>query len=99
MGHLEAQLTDKHISNGSYSVGIRPQDIRFTGESGGGNQVRGALVEPLGNETLVHCEGEGLSLVVSVDGHVIPSVDDLLPIELSTDSLHFFDRQTGARVE
>ena len=36
------------------------------------------MVEPLGNETLVHCEGDDFALVGSVEGSRIPKVDDLL---------------------
>ena len=57
------------------------------------------MVEPLGNETLVHCEGDAFALVGSVEGSRIPKVDDLLSVSLKTSALHFFDDATGLRVE
>ncbi len=57
------------------------------------------MVEPLGNETLVHCRGDNVELVGSVDGAWVQTIGDRLGIALSDSDVHFFDATTGVRIE
>ena len=64
---VSAELADRaaeHCPSGKCTLGVRPEEIRFTVNDDGGNQARVFLLEPLGSETILDIEKEGLLLKV-----------------------------------
>jgi ABC-type sugar transport system ATPase subunit len=76
-------------------VGVRPEQVRL---GDGGVEAEVEVVEPAGNETFVHVRVDGLPLVARVAADVRPAVGATVPVSLG-DELHFFDSETGERVE
>ncbi len=88
----------------SVTLGIRPEDI----SSAAAGKYAGAenslpctvrVVEPLGDEQVVHLSGPGdVSLVSKLDPHVKVGIDDHLTVYLAMDRVHVFDDQTGDNI-
>ncbi|MFH1689011.1 MAG: sn-glycerol-3-phosphate ABC transporter ATP-binding protein UgpC [Candidatus Eisenbacteria bacterium] len=81
-------------------LGIRPEDIyeaadadRMTSSA----PIRAHLdvVEPMGNEIFLYFEVGGKDLVARIDVRTPPSVNSDVDLVLDTESLHFFDKETG----
>ncbi|MGB0648521.1 MAG: ABC transporter ATP-binding protein [Bradymonadia bacterium] len=89
---------ERELANGRYCLGVRPQDVILTPSEKGTQHVEVSLVEPLGNETLVHCTFDDMTIVGRVDGGWVPAVGDVLAMALNAENLHVFDLTTGARV-
>jgi ABC-type sugar transport system ATPase subunit len=76
-------------------VGVRPEQVRI----GPGDVLATVeLVEPAGNETYVHLAVDGIRLVSRVGADVRPPVGSTVPVSLD-DELHFFDPETGERIQ
>lgn len=76
-------------------VGIRPDDLVITD---GGVPSRVILVEPLGSESILTLERDGLELVVKVNARdlpALPKVGDILPLHPLPGRLHVFDAASG----
>ena len=76
-------------------VGVRPEGVLL---GAGDVEATVELVEPAGNETFVHLSVEGLRLIARVAADVRPEVGTRLSVALGP-GLHFFDPETGERVE
>ena len=60
---VSAEMADRAAElcpGGQCTLGVRPEEIRFTLDDEGGNQARVFLLEPLGSETILDIEKEGL---------------------------------------
>jgi ABC-type sugar transport system ATPase subunit len=86
------------------TVGIRAHDITLSSADDPEADARGRIetVEPLGSTTIVHVAldvrpGVSIRVVAPADSHAVP--DDVVGVRFRRDRLHFFDRQTGCRVE
>jgi|WetSurMetagenome_2_1015567.scaffolds.fasta_scaffold06342_3 multiple sugar transport system ATP-binding protein len=86
------------------TFGIRPEDISSsaTGKyAGAENSVPCVVrvVEPLGDEQIVHLSGPADTTMVSkLDPHVKVGVDDQLTVYFAMDRVHIFDNQTGENI-
>jgi len=81
-------------------LGIRPEDMYETGDAGrleNSAAMRAHLdvVEPMGNEIFLYFELGGKDLVARIDVRTPPSVNTDFDLLLDTDSLHYFDRESG----
>ncbi len=86
------------------TLGVRPEDMgpeatgKFAGE---GNVMPGVVrvVEPLGDEQIVHLSGPtGATLVGKMDSHVRVDVDQEIDVNLAMKRVHLFDDETGANI-
>ncbi len=86
---------DKGVS-GAVRVGIRPQHLRLVDTE---SALKGEVVafEPLGGETLIHCDADGQRIIASVEGDTRVALGTTIGLAPSLDHLHFFDPETGAR--
>jgi multiple sugar transport system ATP-binding protein len=86
------------IYNGDIPVemGVRPEHVTL-GDRGFPGSVR--IVQPVGPFTYVSVDCEGGSVTSRVNGvsHLRPK--DPVRVELIPEGLHFFDRETGKRLE
>ena len=82
-------------------IGIRPEHIMT------GDNLRSApytteitvdLVEPMGSDTLVHCEFGGQIMRVRMDGQAQVSAGDRLTIGIDPSAASLFDKKTEARL-
>jgi multiple sugar transport system ATP-binding protein len=86
------------------TLGVRPEDIgpegagKFTGTENV-LPVTVRVVEPLGNEQMVHLAGPSdAAMVGKMDSHVKVAIDDALQIHLAMNRVHVFDDQTGCNI-
>jgi multiple sugar transport system ATP-binding protein len=99
-GHLMASgvripLGDQTVRPGAVHVGARPQALRFA-DSGLPGVVE--VVEPMGNESFVHCRlQDETALVVRVEDRG-PAVGASVQVALDPEAAHFFDPQSEQRL-
>ncbi len=93
-------------------VGIRPENLREPGWSGGTVGVGGAgaggalqpltarveFVEPLGHEVIVHGRVGDHLLIAKVDPHRAPAAGAELAMALETGAIHLFDAASEQRI-
>ncbi|MCK4547436.1 MAG: sn-glycerol-3-phosphate ABC transporter ATP-binding protein UgpC [Candidatus Eisenbacteria sp.] len=79
-------------------LGIRPEDIHLVtdGKSQGGSTFKGSVdvVEPVGNEQLLHVVVDGHPMVCRVAAARSVSVADEIMLEINPERVHFFDAKT-----
>ncbi len=86
------------------TLGVRPEDIGAKGEgkfAGAQNVVPTTVrvVEPLGDEQIVHLSGPSDTPVVcKLDSHVAVAVDAPMSAHLDLGRIHLFDDQTGDNI-
>jgi len=86
------------------TLGVRPEDIGVegAGKFAGTENVLATtvrVVEPLGDEQIVHMGGPGdLPIVCKLDAHVRVAVDEPLEAYLDMGRIHVFDDQTGDNI-
>jgi len=78
------------------TIGIRPEHVAL---GGGGVRARVDIAEPLGSETVVHTDVDGMAdqLVLRVAGP--PPRAEVLDVTFPAAHLHVFDAGTGIRLE
>ncbi len=84
-------------------VGIRPENVLEAGAETHGETAQlpaeVEIVEPLGNEVIVHARvGEAL-FVAKLDPHRVPKLGDKVDLVIELDALHLFDAETEKRLE
>jgi multiple sugar transport system ATP-binding protein len=83
-------------------VGIRPDNIVSPSVTARGEtaklEVKVDLVEPLGNEVIVHSRLADHSLVFRLPPQHTPESGAMLPVVVELDSLHLFDAETEQRL-
>jgi len=88
----------------SVTLGVRPEDIghESAGEFAGQENSLPAVVrvvEPLGDEQVVHLAGPTDTVIVSkMDSHVAVAVDQRVSVYLAMDRIHLFDDETGCNI-
>jgi multiple sugar transport system ATP-binding protein len=77
------------------TLGIRPENI-VLGSGDAAATIR--IVEPTGHESIVTLDIGGQSLIARVSGDIALSMGEAAKFDLRRDRLHFFDRDSGRRV-
>lgn len=103
-GDVLVKDTDKHIctlgrgSNGQYRLGIRPEDITLSTDSG--VKIKLTHKEDLGSHFILHGEiAQGVNIkLVTPFGQQLPEIDTYY-INVSAEKCHYFDNEQGLRVE
>ena len=84
-------------------IGIRPETILDPSASARGETARLAgfveVVEPLGDEVIVHARVGDDVLVYRVEPHAMPEMGDKAELVLELENLHLFDAVTERRLE
>jgi multiple sugar transport system ATP-binding protein len=82
-------------------VGLRPEDMRIAGEGEGTLPARVEAVEPVGNEAFVNLRrGEGgEEIVLRLPPHGLPAPGDTVRLACDVARMHFFDADSGARID
>jgi len=83
-------------------VGIRPENILDPSEPARGETARLSgeveVVEPLGDQAMIHVRVGDDVLVYPVDPHAMPEMGDKADLVLELDKLHLFDAVTERRL-
>ena len=88
-----------HLAPGQVTLGVRPEDLRLNG--GGAESLRGqvVLVERLGGSSHVHLQVGAHRLLAVVSGDDLPAIGDTVSLGTTSERLHFFELQSGVRIE
>ncbi len=78
-------------------VGIRPENIEISGDSGIRVQVK--AIEYLGADTLIVCHSGGQSITLTVKGKATLSTGDHIRLAWHPEHIHLFDGKTGKRMD
>jgi multiple sugar transport system ATP-binding protein len=83
-------------------VGIRPENILDPSEAARGETARLSgdveVVEPLGDQAMIHVRVGDDVLVYPVEPHAMPEMGDNADLVLELDKLHLFDAVTERRL-
>jgi multiple sugar transport system ATP-binding protein len=94
---LPASLT---TSNGKVVLGLRPESLEL---APGGIDARVEMVEEIGADAYVFCaadhEGEPVRLVARTEARSAPEREAKVSLCLRGEDAHFFDADTGVRLE
>jgi ABC-type sugar transport system ATPase subunit len=81
---------------GPVRVGVRPQHLRLA-DDGPAIAAEVVAFEPLGGESLLHCDAMGQRLVASVGSEARVSVGEVIRLVPSVEQFVFFDVETRVR--
>ncbi|MDN5679452.1 MAG: sn-glycerol-3-phosphate import ATP-binding protein UgpC [Ewingella sp.] len=81
------------------TVGIRPEHIQLTDDPQAGIPMNLNTLELLGADNLAHGKWAGAGVVVRLNHEVCPEPGTQLRLVLPTNALHFFDSNSGLRME
>jgi multiple sugar transport system ATP-binding protein len=83
-------------------VGIRPENILDPSDTARGETARLSgdveVVEPLGDQAMIHVRVGDEVLVYPVEPHAMPEMGDRAELVLELDKLHLFDAETERRL-
>ncbi len=74
-------------------LGIRPEGLRVHPGNGAGVPGRVGLIEALGNDTLIHVDVQGVSLIARQNDRTVLEEGDEVGVELDPSVLHVFNGQ------
>jgi ABC-type sugar transport systems, ATPase components len=81
-------------------AGIRPEDLHIVaGPAAGSLEANVELVESVGSEAFVHATSGGWKLIARSSPYNLPSIGARITLQPAPDRIHFFDAQTGKRLE
>jgi multiple sugar transport system ATP-binding protein len=106
---IGARLATRLATGRRVVMGVRPEDIAVTqptslGSASGADSTivavpaRIDLIEPLGNETLVHATAGSHALTARSLDRVLPEVGATVRLAIEPAKLHWFDQATGDRI-
>ncbi|MEB3343267.1 ABC transporter ATP-binding protein [Okeania sp.] len=100
-GDFKIPLPDFSVRKKQITLGIRPEDIRFSSTENLGITIRGkvVLVEYLGKEKLLILQVENSAENIKVIAPYDQTWDDLITLELPTKHIHWFDVDSGDRIQ
>jgi multiple sugar transport system ATP-binding protein len=78
-------------------AGIRPEDLHIAQADGLAATVE--LLESVGSEAFVHARSGNWKLIARASPYDLPAIGARITLQPAPDRLHFFDAQTGKRLE
>ena len=82
------------------TVGVRPEDLTLAPEGASGQIIAQVdVVEPLGNEVLVHWTSPVGTLLSRIPGQASPNIGVSVPLHFAFSKLHFFDSTTEVALD
>jgi multiple sugar transport system ATP-binding protein len=82
-------------------AGVRPEDLHIVDGAGAAGGLTGTveLVESVGSEAFVHATSGGWKLIARSSPYNLPALGARIALQPAPERLHFFDAQTGKRLE
>ncbi|WP_454830553.1 ABC transporter ATP-binding protein [Pseudoxanthomonas wuyuanensis] len=81
------------------ALGVRPEHLQPDGSGDASFSARIDVIEPVGNEVFVNLDMAGMPLVSRVSPRALPAIGESLPMTLDSAHLHYFDTDSGLRLE
>ncbi|SES23936.1 carbohydrate ABC transporter ATP-binding protein, CUT1 family [Tranquillimonas rosea] len=98
IGDASIEVGEVPLADGAnVDVGIRPEHLRWS-QGSGMLSPRVEVYEPLGSDTMAICDLDGRELTARLDPSVRLKADQRIPLDFEPANLHFFDRDSGARI-
>ena len=96
----ELALALEGVRGKAVTVGVRPEDLTLA-QAGSSGQITAQVdvVEPLGNEVLVHWTSPVGTLLSRIPGQESPKVGVNMPLHFAFSKLHFFDPTTEVALD
>jgi sn-glycerol 3-phosphate transport system ATP-binding protein len=98
IGSPPMNLMPSQLSGREVLLGVRPEHLEPCGESEANFIAEVDLVEPLGADTLAHGHVDGTRIIARVHA-ALNTVQGRLPLRFLPENRHYFDRESGARLE
>jgi multiple sugar transport system ATP-binding protein len=76
-------------------LGVRPEDLTPVAEDQAMLNGTITVVEPLGSETLLYVDVDGIEVIASGPGRQAPRPGTLINLGAAAESLHLFDKSSG----
>jgi multiple sugar transport system ATP-binding protein len=82
-------------------VGVRPEDLHIADGAAAAGSLTGTveLLESVGSEAFVHAISGGWKLIARSSPYNLPAIGARIALQPAPDRMHFFDAQTGKRLE
>jgi multiple sugar transport system ATP-binding protein len=82
-------------------AGVRPEDLHIIDGDGTAGRLTGTveLIESVGSEAFVHVTSGGWKLIARSSPYNLPALGARIALQPAPERLHFFDAQTGKRLE
>jgi len=95
----QREALEHDLSGESLTLGIRPEDVVLTEEPGPRTtEFTASIVEPMGNENVLHLGHEFGEVVATVAGGQRVWEGDRVRVTLPADYIHAFDGETGQTI-
>ncbi len=85
----------RHSRPGALVLGVRPEHLDVLGPGRPGLAATISVVEPLGSDTLLYFDREGVRHVARVSPDTVIRAGDSITLGLAMEKVHLFDRQEG----
>jgi multiple sugar transport system ATP-binding protein len=82
-------------------AGVRPEDLHVVEGAAASGGLSGTveLLESIGSEAFIHATSGGWKLIARASPYNLPAVGARITLQPAPDRIHFFDAQTGRRLE
>ncbi|HEX7113620.1 MAG TPA: sn-glycerol-3-phosphate ABC transporter ATP-binding protein UgpC [Steroidobacter sp.] len=84
-------------------AGVRPEDLQRVDAQSAPHSVRLTvqveLIEAIGNEAFIHARLGETSLIARSSPQNLPAIGSRITLQVAPDRVHFFDAETGKRLE
>ncbi|HKU17638.1 MAG TPA: sn-glycerol-3-phosphate ABC transporter ATP-binding protein UgpC [Steroidobacteraceae bacterium] len=83
-------------------AGVRPEDVHVVADADAAGESLEAtveLVESVGSEAFIHATRGGWKLIARTSPYNLPSIGARIKLRPAPDRIHYFDAQTGKRLE
>ena len=90
----EVSVPDISIAEGrEVTFGLRPEDLKTN--EGGHLSGTVSVAEPLGSETLVYVDVDGIEIIATAPGRTPPKAGDKITLGVQGADAHLFDKNSG----
>jgi ABC-type sugar transport system ATPase subunit len=79
-------------------VGVRPEHLQWSSDSGASIHGTARVVEPLGSDTLVIFDAAGREMQARLPPRLVRRAGDPVHVSVAPEAIHLFDPQSGARL-
>ena len=83
-------------------AGVRPEDLHVVTDAaapGGSLAATVELLESVGSEAFIHATSGGWKLIARASPYNLPAIGARITLQPAPERIHFFDAQTGKRLE
>ena len=97
--NLEGARVDPQWFGNPIAIGVRPENLQPAIAGEGSLQAVVEVIEPVGNEVFLNLRHGPHELVARIAPGKLPALGENIPLRIAMDRLHFFDPQSGRRLE